>query len=224
MSTKFFSLIHAEKNKIVSNKKIIPADAVGLILDAQEVLTHVKQDAEKYKLEVAQECEKIKELAKQEGFAEGYQKWAEHIAKIEEEIVKVRGELEKMLIPVALKAAKKIVGREIELSEDTIVDIVSNSLKAVSQHKKITIYVNKKDLDPIEANRPRLKEIFESLEVLSLRERSDVARGGCIIETEGGIINAQLDNQWAALERAFTSLMKKKEPAPPPQKAVDHEA
>lgn len=223
MSTKFFSLIHAEKDKIVPNKKIIPADAVGLILDAQGVLTQVKQDAEKYKLEVARECEKLKELAKQEGFAEGYQKWAEHIAKIEEEIVKVRGELEKMLVPVALKAAKKIVGREIELSDNTIVDIVSNSLKAVSQHKKITIYVNKKDLDPIEANRPRLKEIFESLEVLSLRERSDVARGGCIIETEGGIINAQLDNQWAALERAFTSLMKKKESSPPPQKA-DHEA
>lgn len=223
MSKKFFSLIYGEKNKITPNQKIIPADDIGVILDAQEVLVRVKQDAEKYKLEVAGECEKLKELAKQEGFAEGYQKWAEHIAKIEEEIIKVRGELEKMLIPVALKAAKKIVGREIELSENTIVDIVSNSLKAVSQHKKITIYVNKKDLDPIEANRPRLKEIFESLEVLSLRERSDVARGGCIIETEAGIINAQLDNQWSALERAFTSLMKKKEASPTSQKAPDHE-
>jgi type III secretion protein L len=223
VSKKFFSLIYGEKNKIAPNKKIIPADAVGLILDAQEVLAKVKQDAEKYKLEVAQECEKLKELAKQEGFAEGYQKWAEHIANIEEEIIKVRSELEKMLIPVALKAAKKIVGREIELSENTIVDIVSNSLKAVSQHKKITIYVNKKDLDPIEASRPRLKNIFESLEVLSLRERSDIARGGCIIETEGGIINAQLENQWAALERAFTSLMKKKDISTPSQKATDHE-
>ncbi|MBA3815080.1 MAG: HrpE/YscL family type III secretion apparatus protein [Parachlamydiaceae bacterium] len=223
MSNKFFSLIYGEKSKIIPNQKIIPAEAVGLILDAQEVLVRVKQDAEKYKIDVAQECEKLKELAKQEGFAEGYQKWAEHIAKIEEEIIKVRGELEKMLIPVALKAAKKIVGREIELSENTIVDIVSNSLKAVSQHKKITVYVNKKDLDPIEASRPRLKDIFESLEVLSLRERSDIVRGGCVIETEGGIINAQLENQWSALERAFTSLMKKKELSTPPKKAADHE-
>lgn len=219
MSKKFFSLIYGEKNKIAPNKKIISADAIGLMLDAQEVLERVKQDAEKYKLEVAQECEKLKEHAQQEGFIEGYQKWAEHIAKIEEEIIKVRQELEKLLIPVALKAAKKIVGREIELSEDTIVDIVSTTLKAVSQHKKITIYVNKKDLDPLEHRRPRLKEIFESLEVLSLRERPDIARGGCIIETEAGIINAQLENQWSALERAFTSLMKAKEDShqPPPQ-------
>lgn len=208
MSKKFFSLIYGEKNKISANQRIIPAEAISQLMDAEEVLLKVKSDAERYKLEVAQECEKLKESAQLAGFAEGYQAWAEHIAKLEEEIRIVRQDLEKLLIPVALKAAKKIVGREIELSEDTIVDIVSNSLKAVSQHKKITIYVNKKDLDPLEHGRPRLKQIFESLEVLSLRERADIARGGCIIETEGGIINAQLENQWSALERAFTSLMR----------------
>jgi type III secretion protein L len=211
VSRKFFSLIYGTPNKVIPNKKVIAAEDLGLLLSSQEVLETVYQDAEKYKLEIAQECEKLKERASQEGFAEGFQKWAEHIAKIEEEILQVRQDLQKMLIPVALKAAKKIVGREIELSEDTIVDIVSNSLKSVSQHKKITIYVNKKDLEHLENNRSRLKEIFESLEALSIRERNDVARGGCIIETEGGIINAQLENQWIALERAFTSLMKSKE-------------
>jgi type III secretion protein L len=208
VSKKFFSLIYGDKNKIIANTRIIPKDSVGILLEANEVLERVKQDAEKYKLEVAQECEKLKTHAEQEGFDAGYQKWANQIALLEAEIVKVRQDLEKVLIPVALKAAKKIVGREIELSEDTIVDIVANSLKAVSQHKKITIYVNKKDLDPLEHSRSRLKEIFESLEVLSLRERADIARGGCVIETEGGIINAQIDNQWSALERAFASLMR----------------
>lgn len=208
MSKKIFTLIYGEKNKVSTNGPVIPAADVGLLLDAEGVLAKVKDDAERYKLEVAKECESLKEKAQKEGYAEGYLKWAEEIAKLEEEVKKVRSDLEKLLIPVALKAAKKIVGREIELSEDTIVDIVSNSLKAVSQHKKITIYVNKKDLDPLEHSRSRLKDIFEGLEVLSLRERPDIARGGCVIETEGGIINAQLDNQWNALERAFASLMK----------------
>lgn len=208
MSKKLFSLIYGEKNKISSNTKVFPADSIGQLMDAKEVLDKVLADAQKYKKEVAQECEKLKEHAEQEGFAAGYQKWAEQIANLENEIVKVRQDLEKMLVPVALKAAKKIVGREIELSEDTIVDIVSSSLKTVSQHKKITIYVNKKDLDALEKGRSRVKEVFEALEVLSLRERSDVVRGGCIIETEGGIINAQLENQWNALEKAFANIMK----------------
>lgn len=214
MSKKFFSLIYGDKNKISANKRIIPAEAVSQLMDAEEVLAKVKSDAERYKVEVAQECEKLKETAQAAGFAEGYQRWVEHVAKLEKEIIKVRQDLEKALIPVALKAARKIVGREIELSEGTIVDIVANSLKAVSEHKKITIYVNKKDLEALEQSRPRLKQIFESLEVLSLRERADIARGGCIIETEGGIINAQLENLWSSLERAFNSLMRKKKEEP----------
>jgi type III secretion protein L len=208
VSKKLYSLIYGQPNKIAASSRVIPANDVAQLIDAEQVLAKVKSDAEQYKMDVAKECEKLKESAQAAGFAEGYQTWVEHIAKLEQEIINVRQELEKLLIPVALKAAKKIVGREIELSDDTIVDIVSNTLKSVSQHKKVTIYVNKKDLDPLEKSRNRLKEIFESLEVLSLRERSDISRGGCVIETEGGIINAQLENQWSALERAFTSLMR----------------
>lgn len=210
MSKKLFSLIHATKESINLDKHIIPAEAISHLMDSLELLERVKKDAEKYKESVALECEKLKAAAQAEGFKEGYQQWANHIAHLEEEIVKVREETEKIVISVALKAAKKIVGREIEHSDDTIVDIVSTILKSVSQHKKIAIYVNKKDLDPLERGRNRLKEIFENLEALSVRERADVIRGGCIIETEGGIINAQLENQWNALEKAFTNIMKQK--------------
>lgn len=213
MSKRFFTLIHGGSVRIAPKTKVIPQAAIASVLEAQQVIDQVRKDADDYRLEVAKECEALKEKAQREGFEAGFKQWAEHVAKLEEEIVKVRGELEKFLVPVALKAAKKIVGREIELSDDTVVDIVSNSLKAVSQHKKITIYVNRKDLDPLEHHRNRLKQIFEGLEVLSLRERSDIAPGGCIIETEGGIINAQLENQWRVLENALEIILKKKEPA-----------
>lgn len=214
VSKKLFTLLYGEKKHIVANQKIVPKEAVGALLDAEGVLAAVQQEAEKYKLDTVKEIEQLKAEAERQGYEAGYRRWLEEIVKLEQEIIAVRSELEKMLIPVALKAAKKIVGREIELSEDTIVDIVSNALKAVSQHKKITIYVNKKDLDPLDHSRARLKEVFESLDVLSVRERSDIMRGGCVIETEGGIINAQLDNQWNALERAFSMLMKRNKDEP----------
>ncbi|MBI3211529.1 MAG: HrpE/YscL family type III secretion apparatus protein, partial [Simkania negevensis] len=41
----------------------------------------------------------------------------------------------------------------------------------------------------------------------SLEDREDIAPGGCIIETEAGIINASLANQWQALEAAFAAFM-----------------
>ena len=211
MKKKCCSLIHGDSIHSAPETKVIPATEFSKALAAYEIVETVKADALKYKQEVAEEVEKLKEQAQKEGFEEGFKKWMEQIAKVEEEIIQVRHETEKVALPVALKAAKKIVGRELEVSENAIVDIVSNSLKAVVTHKRITIYVNRKDLEALEKSRIDLKNLFENLEVLTLRERSDVAPGGCIIETEGGIINAQLENQWRIMENAFDKMMKQNE-------------
>ncbi|KAF3362176.1 putative type III secretion protein SctL [Chlamydiales bacterium STE3] len=211
MKKKFFSLIKGATIHLAPQTKILPKEEIATLLDGKGVLNAIKEDAEAFRLQVVEEAEKIKEKAQSEGYEEGFKNWAEHVAKLEEEIANVRVEMEKLIIPVALKAAKKIVGREIELSETAIVDIVSNSLKAVSTHKKITVYVNKKDLESLEKHKQQLRDIFENLEVFSIMERADIQPGGCIIETEGGIINAQLENQWRTLERAFDMLMKTKQ-------------
>jgi type III secretion protein L len=204
----FFSLIDGKSIRIAPETKFIPAAQFSTLVDAENILIAAKDDAEKYKIQVTTDCEALKEEAEKQGFEHGFQSWVEHIAKLEKEIQTIRKDLEKMIIPIALKAAKKIVGREIELSEETIVDIVLNYLKAVSTHKKIIIYVSRKDLTMLEKNRTRLKDAFEGLETLSIRERADIEPGGCVIETEGGIINAKLKNQWEVMEKAFKSLMK----------------
>lgn len=207
MSTiKLFSLIHGSTVHKSTKSKIIPSHDVGELLSAKEVLDAVVIDAEKYRESVISECESLKVEAQKEGFAEGYQEWAIHIAKLETEIEKVREEMQKLIIPISLKAAKKIVAAELALQPNAILDIVTNTLKSVSQHKKIVIYVNKADLELLESSKGKIKQIFEALESLSIRPRDDVETGGCIIETEGGIINAQLQDRWRNLESAFEAL------------------
>ncbi|HRD55128.1 MAG TPA: HrpE/YscL family type III secretion apparatus protein [Parachlamydiaceae bacterium] len=208
MNKRFFSLIHGETVHVAPKVKFIPSGEFSTLLNAKDILEKAKEDAEKYKLAVTAECEQLKEEAEKIGFNKGFEAWAKELAKLENEIIRIRSDSEQAIIPIALKAAKKIVGKEIELSETTILNIVLNYLKAVSTHKKITIYVSKKDLAILENNRQRLKEAFESLEALSIRERPDIEPGGCIIETEGGIINAKLENQWEVIETAFKGLLK----------------
>lgn len=220
MSTKFFSLLHNQSIHIAPKTKTIKANDFSSLLNAQELVTATQQDAETYKKEIVAEIEALKEQAERSGFEEGFKQWTDKILELENEIKQVRKEVEKAIIPVALKAAKKIVGRELELSENAILDIVSSNLKAVATHRKITIYVNKKDVEILEAHRPRLKDLFESLEVMYIRERADIERGGCVIETEGGIINAKLENQWRVLENAFELMMKAKEVTPQESKKV----
>lgn len=207
MSKKLFTLVRGDEIRRAPKKKIIPAEDFSVLQDAVNVLENIKQDAEKYRRQVAEECEKLKDQAYKEGYDEGFKEWAEHLARFEEKLEALHQEMQKAIIPVALTAAKKIVGREIELSEDTIVDIVAANLKAVLQHKKIIIYVNKKELEILDKNKQRLRDLFEHLESLSIRPRDDVAPGGCVIETEIGIINAQMEHRWRVLEKAFEKMV-----------------
>lgn len=206
---KFFSLISGKEVRIAPDKKSLPASEFTALYNANEILEQVKIDAEDFKKETATEAEKIKEEAFKEGFQEGLISLNKHLLALDQELKQIRTDIQKKILPLSLKAARKIIAEELRIHPDRIVDIVLNSLKPVTQHRKIIIYVNRADLDLIEANRPKIKKIFEHLENFSIQERGDIEPGGCIIETEAGIINAQLENQWRALESAFESFMEK---------------
>lgn len=208
MKTKLFTLIHGDQIEVNPETKIIPAASFSVLQEASDVLSTIKKDAAQYREEIVKEVEIQKEQGFQEGYAEGLLQWGEELSKFEQRLKSAVEDLQKKMVSVALKAAKKIVVKEIELAPETVVEIVMSQLKSVAQHKKIIIYVNQKDHEVLEKNKPRLKELFENVEAFSIRPREDVGVGGCIIETEIGIINAQLDHRWSVLEKAFENLMK----------------
>lgn len=203
-----FSLISKQEIK-TTGKKIIPSSEFSTLKKADEILKQVKSEATQFKKQIAIECETIKETAFKEGFNEGLSKLNENIIKLEKEVEKFEAEMQKKILPIALKAAKKILGEELKLYPERIVDIVIQALKPVVEHYNIKIFVNKQDLEILEAQKEKIKSILKQIKTLSIVERDDVEPGGCIIETEAGIINAQLENQWRALEIAFEKFMKK---------------
>lgn len=190
--------------------KILPAKEFTTLLEAGDILAKAQVDAEHYKQEVAKACEKEKEQAQREGFAQGMQKWAGQLMLLEAETTKVHDRLSKSIVSLAIKAAKKIVGREIELDESTTADIVANTLRAVSDHKTITIYVNIREYDLMNKHKSKLKAVFDRLDSLSIQTRDDLRPGACVIETEAGIINAELENQWGQLEEALQNIVDKR--------------
>lgn len=210
MSKKYFSLIYAgEICRGKSKQKVIPSSAFAELLSAREVLDQAKKDVSFYFEENKKECEKILKKAKQEGFKEGLSRFNEHILRYEQKIKELEHKMQQQILPIALKAAKRIVSTELQASPETIVDIVSNTLKSVTQSHRIKIFVNKKDRPFIEEAKEKLKEPFDHVKIFLIEEKEDVESGGCIIETEAGIINASLKNQWQALEAAFRAFMSK---------------
>jgi type III secretion protein L len=206
---KYFSLLSGESIHQIPGQKIIPAKEFSALKNAAEILEKVSREAEEFRRQTVHEAEKIKALAFEEGFQDALTALNKHILLLDQALTQIREDVQKRILPIALTAARKILGEELKLHPDRIVEIVQTSLKPVTQHRRITIYVNRIDLEYLEAAKPKLKKMFERLENLSIQERADIEPGGCIIETEAGIINAQLENQWRALETAFESFAKK---------------
>ena len=211
MNKKIFSLLSGKEVSLSPGEKIVLAKDFSSLVKSSDSLKAVKQKAIEYRKKVALECETLKEEGFKKGFDEGLEKLNVLIVKLDADIKKFEEELKKQILPIALKAAKKILGDELKLHPDRIVDIVLQALKPVTQHHKIKIYANKEEIEILEKKKPQIKKILEQSKIFSIEERDDIEKGGCIIETEAGIINAQLENQWKALEIAFEKFMKKKE-------------
>lgn len=209
MAKKFFSMISEKAVTAAPGEKVIPKKEFSSVKKSSDILKSIKQEAIEYKKKVAAECEKLKERAYKAGFQDGLEKLNGSILKFDHLIKKFESDMKKKILPIALQAAKKILGSELKLDKKRIVDIVIQAIKPVSQHHKIKIYANKDDIDILEKSKKTIKKHLEAAEIFSIEERSDIEPGGCIIETEVGIINAQLENQWKALEAAFEKFMKK---------------
>nr|CRI42949.1 Type III secretion apparatus protein, HrpE/YscL family [Chlamydia pneumoniae] len=212
---KFFSLIFKDDD-VSPNKKVLSPEAFSAFLDAKELLEKTKADSEAYVAETEQKCVQIRQEAKDQGFKEGSESWSKQIAFLEEETKNLRIRVREALVPLAIASVRKIIGKELELHPETIVSIISQALKELTQNKHIIISVNPKDLPLVEKSRPELKNIVEYADSLILTAKPDVTPGGCIIETEAGIINAQLDVQLDALEKAFSTILKAKNPVDEP--------
>ncbi len=137
---KFFSLISGKEVRIAGNEKVIPAREFSTLESANEILKAVREDAAAFRQETTKEAEKIKELAFEEGFQEGLTSLNKHLFAINEELRNLREDIQKKILPLSLKAARKIMGEELKLHPDRIVDIVLTALKPVTQHKKIVIF------------------------------------------------------------------------------------
>lgn len=204
-----FSLIDQTQVHLAPNQRIIKSEDFQKILSLKEIQEKALRDIQEFKKEAVLQIEEAKEAAEKEGFQAGLEKWTAEIARVEEEIKKTREEFEKAVLRTAILAAQKFVGRELKQDPTTMVDIVKNSLKAVVQHKRISIFCHHKDFQALEQARGDLKLMFEELEVLGVYVRDNIEPGGYVIETERGIINhSDINKVWVTLEQALSNAFK----------------
>ncbi len=124
-------------------------------------------------------------------------------------------QVEREVVKLALEVAKKIVHREIQVDEEIIQTLVRVALNHVAEKSAVTVHLHPTDYNYI---LERKAELFSGdhgvREVALLADRS-IERGGCLIKTECGDIDARIEEEFREIERGFFDGLKQPSPSDP---------
>lgn len=123
------------------------------------------------------------------------------------ELDNVRSELhssaERQAVELALVIAKKIVGHEVSINKEVIFRVLKETLKRVTDQEEIHIKINPSDLQAIKDAEFQVSSIGKGVENVTLESADAISRGGCLIETNFGVIDARIDSQVQVVEEAL---------------------
>ncbi|MGI6587732.1 MAG: FliH/SctL family protein [Peptococcia bacterium] len=183
---------------------------------AKAIICEAERGVEKLKQESQVEYEQVKKTAYQEGVQSGYE---EGMKKAEEEIkvlaeetkrlaknlgdykVKYMQENAEEIITLVLTIAKKIINTIVELKPEIICNIVKNVLEEAGDAEKLIVKVNPLHLPYLDVYDQQYQEM--STGKLCFEGDSEVELGGCVLVTENGFIDAQIDEQLLLLKKAL---------------------
>jgi flagellar assembly protein FliH len=193
--------------------------------EAEAIIKEAEREAVKL-IEVAQiEGDKLKKSiedeARAEGFKKGYEeakrqyesliKEAEEIKKnAEEEYRELLNGVESDAVNVILDIAKKVIGEEISLNKDIILEVLRKGFEKCSNKDDITIKVSPEDHDFAVKNREKILSLAGGVGKLDIKKDPSLNAGDLIIETPYGSVDAGISTKLKKIEDTFTKLIGKK--------------
>jgi flagellar assembly protein FliH len=111
-------------------------------------------------------------------------------------------EMEHDLSRLAIEIAKKLVHREIKVDKEIIFTLVRVALEKVVQKAPVTVYLNPTDLKLLNAKLEENGCLLGEREIV-LKEKSDLSRGDCLLESPYGDIDARISEQFKRIEHNF---------------------
>lgn len=181
-------------------------------------LRTAEQQAELLVRQAKTEAAEIEKQAYERGFIEGEKAGKEvgektleallkQYAKRLEELNDMRKEIfaasEREVLRLALEIARKVIRREVSVDEELILTLVKVALNRVAEQTVMTVRVNPRDYQSIQRYQAAYSPTSSLNEGVKLIEDPSISRGGCLIETESGIIDARIEEQLREIEKGF---------------------
>ena len=104
------------------------------------------------------------------------------------------------MVELCIAISRKVLQRELELKRDGIVECVRTALKSVVAGGEITIKVNPKDQDILLLHKGELVKYGDGVKGVKVEADESVSRGGCLVDTNFGEIDASIDSIMTEIE------------------------
>ena len=115
-------------------------------------------------------------------------------------------ETEQQIVELVLLIARKVVKVISETQRNVVMQNVLQSLRRVKGRGDVTIRVNLADVQLTSEHTKDFMEAVESIKNITVAEDSSVEKGGCIIETDFGAIDARISSQLNELEQKILEI------------------
>lgn len=201
----------------ISQKQIEDSEAAKAQAQAQadQIVDNARKEAEQIIQNAHAEEEKIKSEASEKGYAQGREdglktgeeeinRITERMRKMLEAIMNRREEIlretEQQIVELVILMTRKVVKIISETQKTTVVSNVLAALKKVKTRGNVVLHVNTEDLKITSANTNEFIKRIENIQGITVMEDSTVEKGGCIVETDFGAIDARIASQLSELE------------------------
>ncbi|GMO50798.1 MAG: flagellar assembly protein FliH [Treponemataceae bacterium] len=207
-----------EVNRQTEQADSIRADAES---KADAILSETRAQAEDIVNKAKAEQEDIKKAAHdegfkagcEEGFQEGNQEAKRLVDRLHTVIERVLGkrqaileETEQQVVELVLLMTRKVVKAVTESQRDVVISNAAQALRKVKDRGDVTIRVNLDDVQLTTEHADEFMKIVESVKNITIIEDSTVDRGGCIVETDFGAIDARISSQLNELEQKILEI------------------
>jgi flagellar assembly protein FliH len=112
-------------------------------------------------------------------------------------------QVEREVVKLAVAVAKKIVHREIRVDQEIIQTLVKVALSHVAEKAAVTVHLHPMDYNYLLDHKAELSCGADEGQDIALLADKSIDRGGCLIETSCGDIDARIEEEFREIERSF---------------------
>jgi flagellar assembly protein FliH len=180
--------------------------------DSAEETTEPEKEIDLLSLpEVAERLAQLEQEAYEKGFAQGQkdgmergrQQYESMASRLKELIKSLEGQIEHHVLALegpifslVKVMAEKVIQKEIGLGPEVLKNCIREALKYVVEQSRVRLRVNPEDVNYMEEILQELSAEFSRFKDFELIPDANISRGGCLLETDFGLVDATYERKW----------------------------